>query len=97
MEKTSLQLNVQALARKYNIKLAILGKLIKEVRQEYPDDEMLFELHLIRAIHREWHCLMFSIYLDTSVISSLYDTRTPERLLCEKSCTDSRRIRILRG
>ncbi|MGI6307068.1 MAG: hypothetical protein ACOX1X_00370 [Dethiobacteria bacterium] len=53
MEKTSLQLNVQALARKYNIKLAILGKLIKEVRQEYPDDEMMFELHLIRAIHRE--------------------------------------------
>ncbi len=53
MEKTSLHFNAQELARKHNIKQKILDKLIKEVKQEFPDDEMMFELHLIRAIHRE--------------------------------------------
>lgn len=53
MGNTSLQFNAQALAKKYNIKQEILDKLIKEVKQEFPDDEMMFELHLIRAVHRE--------------------------------------------
>jgi len=51
MAKTSF--NAQVLARKHDIKPEILNKLIKEVKQEFPDDEMMFELHLIRAIHRE--------------------------------------------
>jgi len=53
MAKTSLRFNAQALAKKHNINPEILDKLIKEVKQEFPDDEMMFELHLIRAIHRE--------------------------------------------
>jgi hypothetical protein len=44
----------------YNIKLLLeeleisdkeKEELIKEVREEFPDDEMLFELHVFRAIN----------------------------------------------
>ena len=42
----------EALSRQYEVQPEVLEQLVKEVREEFPDDELLFELHVIRAL--EW-------------------------------------------
>jgi hypothetical protein len=39
-----------ALAKKYNIDSDTLDNIIKETYNEFPHDEMLAELHVIRAL-----------------------------------------------
>jgi transcriptional antiterminator len=52
MEYTDRMFDYEALAKEYNISQEALKKLEKEVREDFPDDEMMFELHMIRAL--EW-------------------------------------------
>lgn len=52
MENTDKMFDYEALAKEYNISQEALKKLEKEVREDFPDDEMMFELHMIRAL--EW-------------------------------------------
>ena len=40
----------RSLAEKYNISTKVLDSIIKEVKGEFPDDKMLAELHIIRAL-----------------------------------------------
>ena len=53
MTKTSLSFDAQKFAREHGIAPEILNKMIEEIRREFPDDEMMFELHLIRVILHE--------------------------------------------
>lgn len=53
MSITSLQFDAQTFAKENNISIETLNKLIKDIRLEFPDDEMMFELHLIRALLQE--------------------------------------------
>lgn len=53
MTNISLQLDAQTFAIEHNISMETLDKLIKDIRLEFPDDEMMFELHLIRALLQE--------------------------------------------
>lgn len=52
MEHMDRMFDYEALAKEYNIGQEALLQLEKEVRQDFPDDEMMFELHMIRAL--EW-------------------------------------------
>jgi DNA-binding XRE family transcriptional regulator len=40
----------EALAKEYNVNREALAQLEKEVRRDFPHDEMMFELHMIRAL-----------------------------------------------
>lgn len=40
----------QAMAERYNIKPHVLKQLVDEARREFAQDEMMVELHVIRAI-----------------------------------------------
>lgn len=51
MEHVERMFDYEALAKEYNIGREALGQLEKEVRQDFPHDEMMFELHMIRALH----------------------------------------------
>ena len=42
----------QSYADKYNLKSDEIKRITEEVREEFPDDEMMAELHIIRAINR---------------------------------------------
>lgn len=42
--------DIEKAAKSTGITAADFNRLVKEVRQEFPDDEMMFELHLMRAI-----------------------------------------------
>ena len=50
MEQINRMFDYEALAKKYNINQEALTKLEKEVRQEFPHDEMMFELHMVRVL-----------------------------------------------
>lgn len=50
MEPIDRIFDYEALAKQYNIGLETLTQLEKEVREEFPLDEMMFELHMIRAL-----------------------------------------------
>jgi hypothetical protein len=50
MENNGKMFDYESLANKYNISHEDLTRLTKEVRQEFPHDEMMFELHMIRAL-----------------------------------------------
>ena len=80
--------NIEEAARRYHVDTATARKLWEEAREEFGDDMMMAELHAIRAIRRTRGKIdekgllnMFKprLYLDTSVISALFDERTPER------------------
>ena len=45
--------DVEALARNSGLSKARLRALLKESRKEFPDDELLLELHVARAIMHE--------------------------------------------
>lgn len=40
----------QTMAQKYNVKSDILAEFVNEARKEFDQDEMMIELHVIRAI-----------------------------------------------
>jgi len=40
------------LARKNNVDQEILKKIIEEVYKEFPNDQMLAELHVVRALKK---------------------------------------------
>lgn len=42
--------DVEKVAKSTGITESDFNRLVKEVRQEFPDDDMMFELHLMRAI-----------------------------------------------
>ncbi len=42
--------NIEKLLKEVNLTTKEKEKLIKELKDEFPEDEMLFELHLYRAI-----------------------------------------------
>lgn len=50
MEQINRMFDYESLAREYNINHETLAQLEKEVREEFPRDEMMFELHMIRAL-----------------------------------------------
>ena len=43
--------DIKALLEKLDISEKEKKKLVKQVREEFPQDDMLFELHLFRAIN----------------------------------------------
>ena len=45
--------DLEALARNVGLSRAKARALITEVRKEFPEDELLFELHVVRAIMHE--------------------------------------------
>lgn len=40
----------EAVARRLGVESQDLDRICRRVRQEFPDDEMLFELHVLRAL-----------------------------------------------
>jgi len=50
MDNTPRIFEYEALSNKYNIEPDILKKIIDEARQEFGEDEMMVELHVIRAL-----------------------------------------------
>lgn len=45
--------DLDGLARNSGLPKARVRALLKEVRREFPDDELLWELHVVRAIMHE--------------------------------------------
>ena len=44
--------DIESLADKWQIHPSLLDKFIKEAREEFPNDEMMVELHVLRALRR---------------------------------------------
>ena len=42
--------NYQSVADKFGIPNNIVEKIVKEIRKEIPDDNMIMELHVLRAL-----------------------------------------------
>lgn len=40
----------EEIAREYNIKPEVLAKLVDDARKDFPNDEMMVELHVTRAL-----------------------------------------------
>lgn len=58
MEQINRMFDYEALSREYNIAKDTLDLLVKEAQQEFPNDEMMIELHVIRALrwlHKKNH------------------------------------------
>ncbi len=51
-EGTKRIFNIESLATEWKIDSTILKKLIKEAQEEFPNDEMMVELHVVRALRR---------------------------------------------
>jgi hypothetical protein len=52
MKIRMLVFNVENAALRYHADISIAHKLLEEARQEFGDDDMMVELHAIRAIRR---------------------------------------------
>ena len=50
MNRKSESFDYRSLAKKYNISSNVLENIVHEVKDEFPNDEMLAELHIIRAL-----------------------------------------------
>lgn len=50
MAKNERVFDYEHLAKKYNVKSDILNKLVEEAKKEFPNDQMMIELHIVRAI-----------------------------------------------
>lgn len=50
MSKTKRVFDYQAMAERYKVKSEVLEQLVKEAKREFAKDEMMVELHVIRAI-----------------------------------------------
>ncbi len=44
----------QKVAREMNVPEAILNKIEKEVKEEFPKDKMMYELHVLRAVRSKY-------------------------------------------
>ena len=44
--------DIEKAARRYHLEIVIARRLLEEARQEFGNDEMMAELHAIRAIRR---------------------------------------------
>jgi len=42
--------NYQSVAEKFGIPDNIVKKIVKEIKKEIPDDNMIMELHILRAL-----------------------------------------------
>ena len=42
--------NYQSVADKFGISNSIVEKIVKEIRKEIPNDNMIMELHVLRAL-----------------------------------------------
>lgn len=51
MEPINRMFDYEALSKKYNIAKDTLDRLVKEAKNEFPNDEMMVELHVTRALH----------------------------------------------
>jgi len=49
----SYMFDIDKIARESGLPEEIIGKIRDEVRQEFPKDEMMYELHVMRAIESE--------------------------------------------
>ncbi len=50
MNRKSESFDYRSFAKKYNISPNVLENIVHEVKAEFPNDEMLAELHIIRAL-----------------------------------------------
>ena len=50
MDYTKRIFDYEALAREYNIKPEVLARLVEDASKDFPNDEMMTELHVIRAL-----------------------------------------------
>jgi len=47
--------DIKKVAREYDLSQEQVEEIKKEVRQEFPRDELMYELHVIRAIMSKGH------------------------------------------
>ncbi len=52
MEADERIFDIESLADKWKIHPSLLDKFMKEAREEFPNDEMMVELHVLRALRR---------------------------------------------
>lgn len=52
MEANERIFDIESLADKWEIHPSLLDKLVREAREEFPHDEMMVELHVLRALRR---------------------------------------------
>ena len=52
MALTENAFDYKALAERYNIGPEILAELVDDARKDFPGDEMMVELHVIRALRQ---------------------------------------------
>ncbi len=52
METNEKIFDIESLADKWKVDPSLLDKFIKEAREEFPNDEMMVELHVLRALRR---------------------------------------------
>ena len=52
--KTIKYFDYQKVAREMQIPTSILRKIEKEIKAEFPKDEMMYELHVLRAIKSKY-------------------------------------------
>ncbi len=45
--------DIENLANEWKVDLSIHTKLVKEAREEFPNDKMMVELHIVRALRRD--------------------------------------------
>jgi len=50
MDYVSRVFDYEALARQYDVQPETLAQLVEDARKEFPNDEMMIELHVIRAL-----------------------------------------------
>jgi hypothetical protein len=44
----------QRVARKMKVPIAVLKKIEKDVKREFPYDKMMYELHVLRAVRSQY-------------------------------------------
>ena len=44
----------QKVAKEMNVPKTILNKIEKEVKEEFPKDKMMYELHVLRAVRSKY-------------------------------------------
>ncbi len=47
--------DIKKVAKEYGLSRGQIAKIKKEVRQEFPRDELMYELHVLRAIMSKGH------------------------------------------
>lgn len=52
MEADERIFDIDSIADKWKINPSLLDKFVREAREEFPNDEMMVELHVLRALRR---------------------------------------------